>query len=282
MIRVLVADDQNVLRQALELYLGHEKDIEVIGTANNGTEALEKIELLDPDVAIIDMEMPEMDGLTTTKLICERYLRTKVLILSSHEEENYIYNSLQAGAKGYVLKSTSAKELASVVRFVHQGYFQLGPGLSEKLLEKISIENFVANNNFRQAEGDYLNHSIGSRLETSKISQLELEAIKQQLSFEYQEEIKQIKKDVEQGLIVFQQKVSQQIQNGLGELNNQMSKSGIPENSFEEQKVLRFQFVRLRESYEQLQRQVFLLRNLFLFTILAGVIVLCLSLFIRL
>jgi DNA-binding NarL/FixJ family response regulator len=281
MIRVLVADDQNVLRQALELYLGHEKDIDVIGTANNGAEALKKIELLDPDVAIIDMEMPEMDGLTTTKFICQRFFNTKVLILSSHEEEDYVYSALQAGARGYVLKTTSAKELANVVRFVDRGYFQLGPGLSEKLLENIG-NNHLNSDNLVELGKHNLDASGKTELEIKRLVDIEIEKIREELSDDYNEEINQIKQDLEEGLIIFQKKVSQQIKDGLGNLTNQMNKYGLNENAFEEQKVLRFQFVRLRESYEQLQRQFFLLRNIFLFTVLAGAVLLFISLFIRL
>ncbi|MGL5807598.1 MAG: response regulator [Xenococcaceae cyanobacterium] len=281
MIRVLVADDQNVLRQALELYLGHEKDIEVIGTANNGAEALEKIELLDPDVAVLDMEMPQMDGLTTTRVICDRFLKTKVLILSSHEDENYIYQVLQAGARGYVLKTTSAKELASVVRFIHQGYFQLGPGLSNKLLGKLENIHLSAES-IQQAEN--ITNGNASNIETQIIKFLEpeIDKIKKQLLLEYSDEVNQIKQDVEEGLIIFQKKVSHQIKDGLKDLTNQFSKYSVNDSDREEQKVLRFQFVRLRESYEQLQKQFFLLRNLFLFTILAVVIVVCLSVFVKL
>jgi DNA-binding NarL/FixJ family response regulator len=278
MIRVLVADDQNVLRQALELYLGHEKDIEVIGTANNGAEALEKIELLDPDVAIIDMEMPEMDGLTTTKFICQRFFNTKVLILSSHEEEDYVYSALQAGARGYVLKTTSAKELGNVVRFVYQGYFQLGPGLSEKLLENINTTNPNFNNVAATNKNDF-DALVKTDIEIKKLLDLEMAKIREELSLDYNEEINKIKQDLEEGLIIFQKKVSQQIKDGLGNLTYQMNKYGMNENALEEQKVLRFQFVRLRESYEQLQRQFFLLRNILFFTVLAGIVVLLISLF---
>jgi DNA-binding NarL/FixJ family response regulator len=281
MIRVLVADDQNVLRQALELYLGHEKDIEVIGTANNGAEAIEKIELLDPDVAVIDMEMPEMDGLTTTQIICERYQKTKVLILSSHEDEDYIFSALQAGARGYVLKTTSAKELGSVVRFIHQGYFQLGPGLSEKVIEKLGV-NYLTPENFNTSDSITNGSSLGMESELRKLLEPEMEKIKRQLFLEYSDEVNQIKQDVEKGLNIFQAKVSHQIQDGLKDLTNQFSKYGINESAQEEQKVLRFQFVRLRESYEQLQRQFLLLRTVCLTTVLIVLLVVILSLFFKL
>ncbi|MGL5805267.1 MAG: response regulator [Xenococcaceae cyanobacterium] len=104
----------------------------MVGTATNGQLALEQIELLKPDVAIVDIEMPEVDGLTATQAISQRFGETKVLILSVHDNERYLNNALQVGAKGYLLKTTPPKDLVNAIRAVNQGYFQLSPGLIEK------------------------------------------------------------------------------------------------------------------------------------------------------
>jgi DNA-binding NarL/FixJ family response regulator len=139
MIRILVADDQNLIRQALQVYLETESDLTVVGHAEDGFTALEKIEELSPDIALVDLDMPGMDGLTTTKIASQRFSKTKVLVFSSHDREEYINDAIQAGARGYLLKSTPAEELASAIRYVNKGYFHLGPGLFEKLIVKFAL-----------------------------------------------------------------------------------------------------------------------------------------------
>ena len=138
-IHILIVDDQNLIRQTIQMYLEQESDLEVIGYAENGAEALEQIEQLTPDIVILDLEMPDMDGLTAIPIIRDRFSQTKILVLSSHDERENINQALEAGAKGYLSKGTPAQELANAVRSVHQGYFQLGPGLMEKLV--ISMSN---------------------------------------------------------------------------------------------------------------------------------------------
>jgi DNA-binding NarL/FixJ family response regulator/uncharacterized protein involved in exopolysaccharide biosynthesis len=133
MIRVFVAEDQKTVQQILKSYLELEPDLEVVGTAVNGQLAIDRIETLKPDVVIMDIEMPEVDGLTATRAISQRFGETKVLILSIHDDDRYLNNALQVGAKGYLLKTTPPKELINAIRAVHQGYFQLGPGLIEKI-----------------------------------------------------------------------------------------------------------------------------------------------------
>jgi DNA-binding NarL/FixJ family response regulator len=137
-IRILIVDDQNFIRKTIQMYLEYESDLEVIGYAENGATALKKIEELVPDIAIVDLEMPDMDGLTTIQMICDRFSQTKILVLSSHDERENINRAIEAGAKGYLVKGTPAPELASAVRSISQGYFQLGPGLMEKLVISMS------------------------------------------------------------------------------------------------------------------------------------------------
>lgn len=134
MIRVFLVDDQNTIRQILKSYLEAELDIEVVGSADSGQGAVEQMETLRPDVALVDIEMPGIDGLTTTRLINQRFPECQVLVLSSYDDDEYLNRALQAGAKGYLLKATPAKELADAIRSVHKGYFQLGPGLLKKFL----------------------------------------------------------------------------------------------------------------------------------------------------
>ncbi len=144
-VRILIVDDQDLIRQTIQMYLEQEPDLEIIGYAKNGTEALKQIETLEPDIAIVDLEMPDMDGLTTIKIIRDRFIQTKILILSSHDDRQHINQAIEAGAKGYLVKGTPAQELANAVRSLNKGYFQLGPGLMEKLV--ISISNSADTNN---------------------------------------------------------------------------------------------------------------------------------------
>jgi hemolysin D len=134
-IRILIVDDQNFVRKMLQYSLSTVADFEILGTANSGQEAIAQIEQLHPDIALVDIEMPGMNGLEITRTISEQYPHTKVLVISIHDDESYIRDSLQAGAKGYLLKNTPSEELAHAIRFVQLGYLQLGPGLFEKLEE---------------------------------------------------------------------------------------------------------------------------------------------------
>ncbi|BAU64035.1 two component LuxR family transcriptional regulator [Stanieria sp. NIES-3757] len=138
MIRVLIVDDQNLIRQALQMYLEAESDIEVIGQANDGMEAIEKIQNLNPDITLLDIEMPGMDGITTLKVVTQRFPENKILVFSNHENEEDVEQAMQSGAKGYLLKNTPAQELIDAIRYVYKGYCQLSPGLLEKLVERTS------------------------------------------------------------------------------------------------------------------------------------------------
>jgi HlyD family secretion protein len=132
-IRILIVDDQNFVRMMLQHMLCSVVDFEIVGVATSGHEALSQIETLQPDIALVDIEMPGMSGLEMIRTICERHAQTKVLVLSIHDDDDYIRNALKSGAKGYLLKNTPKEELAHAIRFVHLGYLQLGPGLFEKL-----------------------------------------------------------------------------------------------------------------------------------------------------
>jgi hemolysin D len=132
-IRILLVDDLETVRQMLRLSLESEPDIDIVGSAADGSSALEAIEKLYPDLALVDIEMPGMDGLTVAEKVCSRFSQTKVLIFSSYDDVNYIKKALAVGAKGYLLKSTPTEELLHAIRYIHKGYLQLGPGLFEKL-----------------------------------------------------------------------------------------------------------------------------------------------------
>lgn len=138
MIKILIVDDQKTIQEVLLGYIEGEPGLEVIGIASDGQQALNIVEQLRPDVVLMDIEMPTLDGLTATRIITERFVETQVLILSVHDEDAYLNTALQVGAKGYLLKNTPAKELINAIFSAYKGYFQLGPGLLEKYLYKIA------------------------------------------------------------------------------------------------------------------------------------------------
>jgi DNA-binding NarL/FixJ family response regulator len=132
-ISVLIVDDQKIIRQTLQSYLETETDINVLGSAENGAMALAQVAELHPDVVIIDLEMPYIDGITTIQVMRDKFPDTKALVFSSHEERDYINSAIVAGAKGYLLKGTSSSDIVNAVRRVNRGYFHLGAGLFDKL-----------------------------------------------------------------------------------------------------------------------------------------------------
>jgi RNA polymerase sigma factor (sigma-70 family) len=134
MIRLLLVDDQSLICQGLKAMLSLETDLEVIGTADNGEMAIEQVGTLEPDVVLMDLRMPVMDGREATRLISQQFPEVKVLVLSTFDDDRYIADSIRAGAKGYLLKDMPSEELAQAIRVVHQGYTQMGPGLLEKLM----------------------------------------------------------------------------------------------------------------------------------------------------
>lgn len=137
MIRLLLVDDQNLICQGLQAVLSQEPDLEVVGTAENGQVALDLVATLQPDVVLMDIRMPVMTGIEATRLIGEQFPDTKVLVLSTSDEDRDIAQSMRAGAKGYLLKDMPAPELAEAIRLVHRGYSQMAPGLMERLLTSV-------------------------------------------------------------------------------------------------------------------------------------------------
>jgi two-component system, NarL family, response regulator NreC len=134
-IKVLLADDHPILRSGLKLLFGAESDMEVVGEANNGREAVEKTLELRPDVVVMDIAMPEMGGLEATRRISQLDLGTRVLILTVHAEEQYLLPVVQAGGSGYVRKSQADTDLLEAVRAVHRGEVFLDPAATKMLLE---------------------------------------------------------------------------------------------------------------------------------------------------
>jgi DNA-binding NarL/FixJ family response regulator len=134
MIKVLIVDDQSLIRQGLKALLELETDLEIVGEAENGEIAVNLVEELHPDVVLMDMRMPIMDGVASTREIHHRFPEIKILVLTTFDDDEYVTAALQSGAMGYLLKDTPSEELAVAIRAVHKGYTQLGPGIVKKLL----------------------------------------------------------------------------------------------------------------------------------------------------
>lgn len=137
MIRLLLVDDQTLIRDGIRAMLNLEPDLEVVGTADNGESAIAQVKALQPDVVLMDVRMPVMDGRVATGIISEQFPNIKVIVLSTFDDDEYIADAMRAGAKGYLLKDMPSEELAQAIRFVHKGYTQMGPGLLEKIVPKI-------------------------------------------------------------------------------------------------------------------------------------------------
>jgi DNA-binding NarL/FixJ family response regulator len=135
-IRVLIADDHAVVREGTRRMLEQEADIEVVGEAGDGEEAIELAERLRPDVAIVDISMPRLDGIEATKQIKERCPSVTVLILSAYDDDQFVFSLLEAGAAGYLLKSIRSRELIDAVRAVYGGESVLHPAVARKVLNR--------------------------------------------------------------------------------------------------------------------------------------------------
>lgn len=138
MIRLLLVDDQALVRQGLATLLALEDDFEIVGQASQGTEAVQLAESLKPDVILMDIRMPQTDGVSATKQIVGKMPQTKVLVLTTFDDDEYIVQAMQAGASGYLLKDLPSEQLASAVRAVHQGYTQLGPTITTKIISRLN------------------------------------------------------------------------------------------------------------------------------------------------
>lgn len=134
MIRILLVDDQKSIRERLKSLLETEPDFDIVGMVDNGYDAIEQVKLLQPDVVLMDMEMPDIDGILATKIIAHSSLKTKVLVLSSYDSDEYVARSIYSGANGYILKGAPAEEIRDAIRFVNRGYMQIAPGLFEKFI----------------------------------------------------------------------------------------------------------------------------------------------------
>lgn len=134
-IRILLADDHAILRAGLVRLLNEESDIEVVGEADNGREAVQKVQELHPDIVLMDIGMPVMNGMEATKQIKKRNQEVKILVLTMHDNEEYLFQVLQAGASGYVLKKAADSDLVNAIHVVSRGDCFLYPSAAKMVVE---------------------------------------------------------------------------------------------------------------------------------------------------
>lgn len=130
-IKVLIADDHKIVRDGLRVLIDREKDMQVVGEAHNGHEAVKLTKKLHPDVIIMDISMPEMNGIEATRQIIKENRKVKIIALSMHSDRKIITNMLKAGASGYILKDCAFAELAIAIRCVAEDKPYLSPGISK-------------------------------------------------------------------------------------------------------------------------------------------------------
>jgi DNA-binding NarL/FixJ family response regulator len=134
MISLLLVDDQNLIRQGLKSLLELEPDLVVVGEAENGAIAIDRVRELQPNVVLMDIRMPVMDGVTATKQICQKFPNVNILVLTTFDNDTYVTAAIKNGAKGYLLKDTPSEEIAAAIRAVALGYTHLAPGMIDKIM----------------------------------------------------------------------------------------------------------------------------------------------------
>jgi DNA-binding NarL/FixJ family response regulator len=137
-IRAVIADDQMMVREGFSVLLNAQPDIEVVGEAVDGKDAVDKVTALEPDIVLMDVRMPVLNGLEATRQIVRAELPTRVLVLTTFDLDEYVYEALRAGASGFLLKDSSARELTDAVRIVASGDALLAPSITKRLIGEFS------------------------------------------------------------------------------------------------------------------------------------------------
>lgn len=166
-IRILLVDDQRLLRDGLRILLDMEPDLEIVGEAGNGVQALERYEELDPGVVLMDIRMPVMDGVEAIRRLRERREDARVIILTTFDDDAYVFDGLRAGALGYLLKDVSADELAAAVRTVAEGGALIDPSVTRKVVAE-----------FNRLQGGRKSSRIDGQTLVEELSRREIEVLR--------------------------------------------------------------------------------------------------------
>lgn len=138
MIKVLIADDQELIRQSLQIVLGANTEMRVVDTAATGQEVMDKVRRYKPDVVLMDIRMPELDGVQCTRMIKQEFPWIKVVILTTFDDDEYVFNALKYGASGYLLKGVSMQDLAIAICTAAEGGAMIHPNVATKVLQRFS------------------------------------------------------------------------------------------------------------------------------------------------
>lgn len=153
MIKVMIVDDQGLIRDGLKMILSLSDEIEVVGEAVNGQEALDILSSMKPDIILMDIRMPIMNGVEATKIIKEKFPEVKILILTTFNEDEYIFEGLKNGADGYILKDVKSDEIIKAIKEVYKGNVLLQPEIATKLVKAFNnINNHKTINDNKEAE----------------------------------------------------------------------------------------------------------------------------------
>ncbi|MFZ2489114.1 MAG: response regulator transcription factor [Anaerolineae bacterium] len=137
-IRVLIVDDQAIVRQGLEVILRYQPDIEVVGLAADGADALEQTAERQPDVVLMDLKMPRLNGIQATRQLARQYPQVKVVVLTTYDGDEWVFDAVRAGARGYLLKDSDAEEIVAAVRGVIAGEVHIDPAVAGKVLQEFN------------------------------------------------------------------------------------------------------------------------------------------------
>ncbi len=137
-IRLLLADDQALFREGLKTLLELSEELEVVAEVSNGQEAIKQASLSKPDVVLMDLNMPELDGVAATEAICEAQPATKILVLTTFDDDDRVFDALKAGASGYLLKDTPSTELINAIKTVNRGESFLQPSIASKVVAEFN------------------------------------------------------------------------------------------------------------------------------------------------
>ncbi len=137
-ISVLLVEDQSLIRSGLRVLLEREPELKIVGEAADGEEAVLKARELQPDIILMDLKLPRMDGIEATRTIKNEFPTIEVIVLSVYEDDEYVFQAIQAGATGYILKDITPENLGRAIRAVHSGQTMIHPGIARKVLERLS------------------------------------------------------------------------------------------------------------------------------------------------
>ena len=196
MVRILIVDDQKIVREGIKILLEKSAEIEIIGDAADGNEGLKKVELLKPDIVMLDVDMPGISGLAVAKKIRFRFPEIKIIMLSSHEDEEYVKKATEVGAKGYLLKDASSQELEWSIKLVNQGYSAIKSELLEQQFErqKAFEPDLQLDEDLRTTRKQSPNIAVLSEEDRSNLNKLEDLLTKKQMEASYSRSYRQRKK----------------------------------------------------------------------------------------